>query len=159
MIELITNKKLALYNVYINGENATVSADNIIHKYDGEKYLGFYKYYKADMTVDTEAEFTNVEFPKALKDLNNNFESQVAALTTGVPQSEILSWTKQESEARAWKSDNSVSTPLIDSIVANRSKYTKEQLVDKIIEKADLYAQAIGNLTGVRQEQEDMLQA
>ena len=93
--------------------------------------------------------------PFMLETANSTYENTVVSLTAGVPASEVLTWTKQEQEARAYLVDNSVSTPLINGIIANRSKYTKDELVLKIIEKADAYAAAIGQLVGIRQDVED----
>ncbi|TLP41029.1 hypothetical protein [Arcobacter arenosus] len=97
------------------------------------------------------------QFAINLNNINSEYETKVALLTSGVPQSERLTWTKQEQEARAYLLDNKVPTPLIDSIVENRTKYTKDELIAKIIYKADNYASAIGTLVGIRQAQEDLL--
>ena len=91
-----------------------------------------------------------------LNQANSAYEAQVLALTAGVPESEKLTWTKQEDEARAWTIDNTANTPLLDAIVSARG-IDKATLVDKVIVKADLYAQAIGTLTGQRQAIEDSL--
>lgn len=96
--------------------------------------------------------------PFLLESANTTFESSVNALVSSVPESERLTWTKQESEARAWLNDNTTSTPLIDGILSQRTKYTKQELVEKIIAKADAYATTIGTLTGIRQAQEDLLE-
>ena len=102
-------------------------------------------------------ELTNTELaPILAKDANIQYELGVSALTSGVPSSEISTWTKQESEARIWLADNSANTPLLDAMCAAR-EVDKEYLVNKIIEKADAYAVAIGTLTGIRQKQEDEL--
>lgn len=85
---------------------------------------------------------------------NIEYEKKVAALTAGVPYSEIQTWTKQEAEARAYLADDTSSTPLIDSLAATRG-VDKDVLVGKIIAKADAYAVAIGRLTGLRQKVED----
>lgn len=62
---------------------------------------------------------------------------------------EIASWDKQESEARAWTIDNAVSTPFIDALLAGRNLgENKEELVTKIIKKADAYKTFYGQLLG-----------
>lgn len=94
--------------------------------------------------------------PILAKDANIQYELGVAALTAGVPNSEISTWTKQESESRSWLADDTASTPLIDAMCAARG-VDKAYLVAKIVEKADAYAAAIGTLTGIRQKQEDEL--
>lgn len=102
-------------------------------------------------------ELTSAELlPYALKDINKEYEDAVRNLTIDTPDSEKQTWVKQESEARAYKSDNMALTPLIDAICETR-KCTKEYIVNKIIEKADAYAVAIGRLTGIRQAKEKLI--
>lgn len=99
-------------------------------------------------------ELTNAELsPYLLADINANYQNEISLITSGIPTSEISTWTKQESEARAYKNDNTTPTPLIDVMCETR-KCTKEYIVNKIIEKADAYAVAIGRLTGLRQVKE-----
>lgn len=88
-----------------------------------------------------------------LSKLNSDFESRISQLTSSTPQSEISTWTKQESEARAYLLDNNTFTPFIDAICDARG-VEKDYLVSKIIEKADAYAVAVGMLTGIRQKLE-----
>lgn len=91
-----------------------------------------------------------------LSKVNQEFINSVNSLTSSIPKDEIATWTKQESEARAWIIDNNTLTPLIDAICSSRG-VSKEYLVSKIIEKADAYAVAIGTLTGIRQKQEKLI--
>lgn len=88
-----------------------------------------------------------------LNKANADFEAAVSDLTSFTPTSEISTWTKQESEARAYLLDSNASTPFIDAICLAR-EVDKSYLVGKIIEKADAYATAVGTLTGVRQKLE-----
>lgn len=120
---------------------------------------------KKDFIVRLEKEYVELkERTNKLKNFLENidnaqlmtYENQVAQLTSGVPQSEIATWAKQELEARGYVVDNTFPTPLIDSLCSARG-VDKDYLVSKIIEKADLYASAIGQLTGLRQKQEDEL--
>ena len=84
---------------------------------------------------------------------NVDFEAAISSLTSSIPTSEISTWTKQESEARAYLLDSNASTPFIDAICLAR-ECDKSYLVAKIIEKADAYAIAVGTLTGIRQKLE-----
>ena len=84
---------------------------------------------------------------------NADFETAISSLTSSVPTSEISTWTKQESEARAYLLDSNASTPFIDAICLARD-CDKSYLIGKIIEKADAYAIAVGTLTGIRQKLE-----
>ena len=62
---------------------------------------------------------------------------------------ESASYTKQEIEARAWNSDNNTSTPFIDNLLISRNLgETKQELVDKIIAKADAYQVFYASMLG-----------
>jgi len=50
-----------------------------------------------------------------LIDINKSFEIEMSALTSQYPASEMLSWSKQEAEARAYEADPLASTPLVDA--------------------------------------------
>lgn len=91
-----------------------------------------------------------------LKNINMEYEQSIAQLTTGIPESEKGTWSKQEAEARAYIADNTTPTPLIDGIAIARN-VDKTYLVDKIIEKADIYTIKIAQLIGIRQAKEDNL--
>lgn len=88
-----------------------------------------------------------------LNKVNADFETAISSLTSSIPTSEISTWTKQESEARAYLLDSTASTPLIDGICLARG-VDKSYLVDKIIEKVDAYTAIVGMLTGARQKLE-----
>jgi hypothetical protein len=120
-------------------------------KEDGTPYAE----YNQDGTPDLVKEQEEAKLT-TLSKANAEYEEQVKALTVGIPESEKLTWTKQEQEARAYLLDNTVATPLLDGIVVNRG-VDKDYLVTKVIEKADMYAMAVGTLTGLRQKAEDGL--
>ena len=103
-------------------------------------------------------EFGYNEFEINLEKVNEWYEAEVEKLVKGVPATEKSTWTKQETEARSWLTDNTVPTPLIDSLCEARG-VDKVYLVGKIVEKADAYAVVVGSLTGLRQKQEDELLA
>jgi len=75
------------------------------------------------------------------------FNSLVEAITTALPH-EMISWRKQEDEARAYTADNTVATPFIDAQLAIRQLETKDELVAKIIANADAYQVAYAGLLG-----------
>jgi len=85
-----------------------------------------------------------------LKEINNRYEEELQSLRKDYPYSEVLTWDKQEAEARAGDG------PLITAIAAERG-LTKEELISKIIEKADAYAVTVGAILGRRQAEEDAL--
>lgn len=93
-----------------------------------------------------------------LSEINAAYNAATSALVSAYPKSELLTFDKQESEARAWQADNSAETPLVDMLAAGR-QMDKAELVRRIIAKADAFALAAGYLTGRRQRYEDMLAA
>lgn len=95
---------------------------------------------------------------KAIKliKINAAYDKAVFSLVTTYPDTELLTFDKQEAEARAWTADNSAETPLIDMLAAGR-QIDKAELVRRIIAKADAFALAAGYLTGQRQRYEDLL--
>lgn len=93
---------------------------------------------------------------RKLAEINNDLETALAALRVEYPESEIMSWTKQETEARAWLRDNTRATPLIDLIASQRG-LDKALLINKVIEKSDQYSFAVGSAIGRRQMLEDQV--
>lgn len=91
-----------------------------------------------------------------LAEINSKYNEATSSLVSTYPSTELLTFDKQEKEARAWKENNEVSTPLIDNLALGR-KLDKAELVDRIIKKADLFTNATGYLTGQRQYYEDLL--
>lgn len=78
-----------------------------------------------------------------------DYENAVKAMTGDTDSAEMASWTKQESEGRAWVADNTASTTVIDNLLIGRNmSETKAQLVAKIIAKADGYAVAYAQVLG-----------
>lgn len=105
----------------------------------------------------TKEEFENalsnirLELSKTLKlnDIKTDYESSVKNMIGDTDTSEMASWTKQESEARAWITDNMEITPIIDNLIIGRAmEETKAELVAKIIIKADAYAVAYAQVLG-----------
>lgn len=85
-------------------------------------------------------------------------EQAIAALRAGYPDSEVLSWPKQEAEARAFVADAAAATPLLDALAEARA-VPKAELAARVIAKADAFAAISGALIGKRQKLEDQLDA
>lgn len=94
----------------------------------------------------------------AMQRINAGYSAELAHILADYPDAETKTWDKQESEARAWLADNSVSTPLIDAIASARSM-DKAELVTRIIAKADAWVSLSGAATGKRQALEDEIAA
>lgn len=150
LVENITNKVLATYSEYAYSPE-TPNAYSVL--FDGEIPKGSGTLFYENGTLLFVETIDNVYL---LSKINTDYENAVSQLTSSVPNSEISTWTKQENEARSWLVDNSVNTPLIDAICTSRG-CEKAYLVNKIIEKADSYANAIGLLVGDRQKQEKLI--
>lgn len=86
------------------------------------------------------------------------YANAVSQLTGGYPLDEMLSWYKQEAEARAWVADNLVATPWIDAAATARG-IPKANMVAFIIGNADAFAPLHGALTGKRQLLRDQIEA
>lgn len=93
-----------------------------------------------------------------LLSINNECEKDINAIKLGYPNSEVLSWPKQEAEARAYIVDSSAATPLLNALSVARG-ITKADLANRIVVKADQFAQISGMLIGKRQQLEDMINA
>lgn len=93
-----------------------------------------------------------------LSEINATYNAATSSLVAAYPKSELLTFDKQEAEARAWTADNSAETPLVDMLAEGR-QIDKAELVRRIITKADAFALATGYMTGQRQRYEDLLDA
>lgn len=95
---------------------------------------------------------------RKLAEINHDLEVALSVLRSEYPESEIMTWNKQESEARAWMRDNTRPTPLVD-LIASQRNIDKVLLINKIIEKSDQYAYAVGSAIGRRQMLEDKVKS
>ncbi len=93
-----------------------------------------------------------------LKDINEKCVKLMAQIRDGYPADEIHSWPKQETEARAYLADNTASVPLLTALAAARG-IDLADLVQRVILKADQFAEASGLIIGARQKCEDALEA
>lgn len=97
-------------------------------------------------------DFSQIKASK-LEELNRAFESKVALIKISYTLSEVQTWDKQETEARSYLLDPIAPTPLLTSLAVARG-ILLEELVNKVILKADLFTEAIGTLIGIRQKLE-----
>lgn len=92
---------------------------------------------------------------KKLFEINRAYDTEIGLILASYPKEEARSFDKQESEARAWLTDSTAPTPYIDAMRLERDYLSKQELVDRIIAKADQFAYAHGLATGKRQRLED----
>lgn len=93
-----------------------------------------------------------------LAEINAEYETRAQQVAVGVPASEVVSWPKQEAEARALKADSKADALTLRAMAASRG-VPLEVLAEKVIGKADAYSICIGKITGDRQRLEDLLNA
>lgn len=93
---------------------------------------------------------------RALASINASCERAIVAIQSSYPASEVLSWPKQEAEARSYVSDPSAPTPLLDALAEARG-IDKAELAGRVILKADAFAKYSGAAIGKRQALEDAL--
>ena len=94
----------------------------------------------------------------ALVAINAASEKAIAAIQSGYPASEVLSWPKQEAEARSYIANPSSPTPFLDALAKARG-IDKAELARRVILKADAFAEYSGAVIGKRQGLEDVLNA
>ena len=95
---------------------------------------------------------------RKLEALNASYESFVSQLTNS-PQTEILTWSEQEAEARAYTASKQESdAPMLSSLSKARN-IPLSMLCAKVIEKAEAYRRFIAYAIGKRQAYEDAIES
>lgn len=91
-----------------------------------------------------------------LSEINKAADKIMAALISTYPDHEISTFDKQEAEARAYMADPTAPTPLLSALAKARG-LSMDELVKRVIVKADAFAVASGYIIGQRQALEDQL--
>lgn len=91
-----------------------------------------------------------------LSEINAAADRAIATLTATYPDREISTFDKQEAEARAYMADPTAPTPLLSALAKARG-LSMDELVKRVIAKADAFATASGYIIGQRQALEDQL--
>jgi hypothetical protein len=95
-----------------------------------------------------------------LKEVTSTYNASITALAGSIDKFELVSWTKQESEARAYVADNTVATPLLSGMVITRGLgETVADLANKIIAKADAYQTLYASILGTYQSKQRAIDA
>lgn len=102
-----------------------------------------------------EPTFDDIKYAK-LEEINTAYNVATSSIVVTYPDMEILTFDKQEKEARSWNSDNTVATPFLDGLALARG-IDKAELVRRVIAKSDAFQTAVATLTGLRQRYEDQL--
>lgn len=93
-----------------------------------------------------------------LTTLANRADQLKNGLLVGYPQTEIESFYRQEKEALAKQANPKAETPMLEQIARVRG-VPLDVLIEKVIEKSNQFAVAIGIIIGKRQQFEDRLMA
>lgn len=107
---------------------------------------------------DKKTEFSKRKKENLLNILADKADKIKNDLLSGYPQTEIESFYRQEKEALAWQGNNKADTPMLKQIARIRN-IPFDVLVQKVIEKSEQFALAVGVIIGQRQAFEDRLLA
>lgn len=152
----------------IDGISASITGggevwlENGVIKYSGKapsEYHVFDSKSKSFKVSDNKkTEFTKRKKENLLNELSDKADKIKNDLLAGYPQTEIESFYRQEKEALAWQTNNKADTPMLKQIARIRN-IPFEVLVQKVIEKSEQFALAVGMIIGQRQAFEDRLLA
>ena len=92
-----------------------------------------------------------------LEALNASYETFVSTLA-GAPQTEILTWSEQEAEARAYTASKQESDAPMLSALSKIRGVPLSALAQKVIKKAEAYRSFIAYAIGKRQAYEDAIE-
>lgn len=93
-----------------------------------------------------------------IEQLDKQLADSINRINQGANQNEMMTWGKQEQEARALMADPASLTPMIDGLVISRGlSETREQLAGKIILAADYKTGLIAECLGEYQAQKRAL--
>lgn len=84
-----------------------------------------------------------------IEHLDKQLTAEIGKINEGASQNEMMTWAKQEQEARALIADPLAVTPMIDGLIVSRGLgETREQLANKIIAAANHKAGLIADCLG-----------
>lgn len=95
---------------------------------------------------------------RKLQEIKNAVDEALAPLSNDYPYKEVLSFSSQEKEARAFLENPDANTPLLTAMAEARG-ISKEELANKIVAKADASTIATGTIIGQSQKDKDRLAA
>lgn len=113
-------------------------------------------YYEVEAIPDVEKTLEEVKARK-LTEINTACDSILNAAISTYPETEVLTFDQQTSEANAYlASQNPADAPLLTALAAGRG-ITLDDLVQRVIAKHDAFSQLSGYAIGQRQALEDKL--
>lgn len=116
-----------------------------------------YTFAPKNQTEESANTFVQDELKKAKEStrtrLEKTMQEKVDELTSKAPFAEIVSYDKQEAEARAYLIDNTTNTPYLEILAQSRGlNETIEELAIKVVANADQYCVAHAMLLGEYQK-------
>ena len=152
----------------INGISASITGGGAVWvdggkvKYSGkapsEYHVFDFESKTFKVSEDKKAEFFKSKKESLLSTLSDKADKIKDGLLVGYPQTEIDSFYRQEKEALAWQANNKADTPMLKQIARIRN-IPFDVLAQKVIEKSEQFALAVGVIIGQRQAFEDRLLA
>ncbi len=115
------------------------------HEWNGREWV---------ISQDKQAELFNQKKEALIRKIANKTDRLKDSILVGYPQAEIDSFYRQEKEALTKKANQNAETPMLSSIALSRG-VSLDVLVDKVLEKAELFASIMGGIIGQRQKFED----
>lgn len=110
------------------------------------------------LSKKSQAELLIAEKSRLINIIATRADAMKSALLVGYPQTEIDSFYRQEKEALAYQVNKKADTPMLKMIAQARG-VPFDLLVQKVIEKSNQFAVAIGVIIGQRQKFEDRILA
>ncbi len=122
-----------------------------------------------DITIEDDRvvyTYTVEDYPDAVERLADHlktevglvFEKYFAGIKNGYTEGTVTTFDQQKEEAIRYEADNSYPTPLLDALAFKR-EIDKGVLVQKILDKSEMFSIASGVLLGRTQKIEDMIDA
>uniref|UniRef100_Q31HT5 Uncharacterized protein n=1 Tax=Hydrogenovibrio crunogenus (strain DSM 25203 / XCL-2) TaxID=317025 RepID=Q31HT5_HYDCU len=90
------------------------------------------------------------------KQINDEAQKFIDANMPSYPSFEMLTFAKQEAEARAYIADNTIVTPVLTPIATERGLMVAD-LAAKVVAKADAFTALSASVAGQRQKYQDEL--
>ena len=130
--------------------------------YSGKAPSEFHVFNTATKSFELSKEKRTALFAQQKEGLLNKLAAKADQLKNGLlvgyPQTEIESFYRQEKEALAKQANPKAETPMLEQIARVRG-VPLDLLIEKVIEKSNQFAVAIGIIIGKRQQFEDRLLA
>lgn len=89
-----------------------------------------------------------------LAEIRAQAEELINKAKAAASEEEVASWSKQEAEARALIQDAQTVTPLLSAMAQARG-LSREELAEKVVQKADAYAATTGVILGTSRALQD----